>query len=295
MVSEKKPSRSNVLPVILILAGVLLLIGNFNWGLFWNVLQFWPLILVAVGVDILLAGRYRLAIIVGTLVIGALFYTGTVRFPGIQGVQTHQIEQTLENANKAVVHLQPSVGSVTIRSAAITNLAEGTIKTGTGERLVQDFRVTNEVAYLDLESKQQSTNIGNFGRQDRSWTLTLNNRVPLDLNIDSGVGRSELDLRTLQLEKLELSSGVGELIVTLPEQGRYEASLDTGVGTTTVNIPKGVAARITVSRGLGAVNVQGTFGQEGDVYTSPDYTTAEHQVKLSVSSGVGAVTIRTDR
>jgi hypothetical protein len=295
MVSEKKPSRSNVLPVILILAGVLLLIGNFNWGLFWNVLQFWPLILVAIGVDILLAGRYRLAIIVATVVLGALFYTGTVRFPGIQGIQTHQIEQPLENANKAVVHLQPSVGSVTLRSAAITNLTEGTIKTGTSERLTQDFRVANETAYFDLESKQQSTTFGNIGNQDRSWALSLNNRVPLTLNIDSGVGRSDLDLRTLQLEKLELSSGVGELIVTLPEHGRYEASLDTGVGATTVNIPKGVAARITVSRGLGAVNVQGTFSQEGDVYTSPDYETAESRATLSVSSGVGTVTIRTDR
>lgn len=291
MVSEKKPSRNNVLPIILIVAGILLLLGNLNWGVFWGILQLWPLILVGIGVDILLAGRYRLVIIVVTVLLGVLFYTGAVRFPGMQPGQTHQIEQTLNNASRAVVHLQPSVGELTIEVAPLTNLMEGTIKTGNGEQLIQDFRVSNDRAFFNLESKQQGTTVNSMGR-DRVWNLTLTNRVPLELRIDSGVGETHLNLRTLQLEKLELHAGVGELSVTLPENGRYEASVNAGVGTTTLTIPEGVAARMTVSRGLGGVNVHSTFNQDGDVYTSPDYATAESRVTLNVSSGVGEVSIR---
>jgi len=51
--------RRNLLGIILIVLGILFLLGNFNlfWWLHWG--NFWPLILVAIGVFIILSVRRR--------------------------------------------------------------------------------------------------------------------------------------------------------------------------------------------------------------------------------------------
>jgi hypothetical protein len=125
------------------------------------------------------------------------------------------------------------------------------------------------------------------------WDISLTTRLPLELNISTGVGRSDLNLRRLNLSRLEINSGVGETTVTLPASGRYEAEFSAGVGAATITLPANLAARIELSRGVGAVSVNGSFIREGDRYTSANYETASNRVDLSVSGGVGAIKITT--
>ena len=58
-VAKVRHRRRNLLGIILIVLGILFLLGNFNlfWWLHWG--NFWPLILVAVGLLIIVSARRR--------------------------------------------------------------------------------------------------------------------------------------------------------------------------------------------------------------------------------------------
>jgi hypothetical protein len=295
MIADRKLNQNYTLAIVLIAVGVLIAlmnVGVLNWFTTLSFLQLWPVVLIALGVNIWTSGKYPFAVILAALVVAAVLYVSGGSWFNAKATP-EQINQGLESASRAVVHLSPSVGSLDLKSKEMTNLLEGTVRTALGEKVSKSFRISNGVAFLDLQSEPRGNRINLFnGRQDRNWDLVISNRVPLELSIDSGVGRNTLDLRNVQLEKLDLSAGVGELVVTLPERGGYKAKLETGVGATTVIIPKSVAVHLTVERGMGAVSVTGTFTQEGNVYTSPDYATAENRAEVMVSGGVGSISIR---
>jgi len=301
--TQESPRRerrtSGALPIILILVGVLLLITNIgwlSWGTLFDVLNLWPVVLLAIGVDMLTRGRYRTAVLVGALVVGGVLYgyqrSGGRYLGGGGAAETHAIEHTLGGANGADISIGTGVSTLHIGSFSGGDvLVRGSVETRRGETLTDDFFRRGDQAVLQLRSEQSSGvgSLGVFGNQDRRWDLDLNEGVPIKLGIDAGVGRGQLDLRNLQLTDLRISAGVGEMTVTLPAQGAYSATLKAGVGATTVHIPAGVPTRLTVNTGLGAVSVQGDFERNGDVYTTPDYEGAARRADVSIQGGLGAI------
>ncbi|UCH25951.1 MAG: hypothetical protein JSV66_18870 [Trueperaceae bacterium] len=285
-----------VLPLILIVAGALLLVFNQGWLDFTALLpllRLWPLLLIAVGLDIFLRGRYRLAVVLGTVVVGALLLTVGVPGLKVQPAETHAIEVSLDGARQAEIDLGVSVSRLKIGALdSAETLLSGTVDTHRGEQLNRDFRTSGDTAIFSLRSERRGpARVTGPRGGDNIWDLRLSTSVPLELDIDSGVGRSDLDLSELQLKDLRMNTGVGESVVSLPGRGRFEASIETGVGATTIYLPSALAARIKIDSGIGAVSVLGDFERQGELYLTPDYDGAEHRVDLSVEGGVGAIRI----
>jgi hypothetical protein len=290
--------RREVWPYLLIGAGVLLLLSNLGWfslGMLWSLVSLWPVALIAVGVDVLTSGRYRTAVVVIALIVAAAWWSADLRGVGFgAGAERVAVAHTLDGARAAEVVLRLGVGEVTIDAgAARGELVSGTILAGRGETIVQRPSRSGDTARIEITS-QQSGPASITGADPRRWTLSLTREVPIALRVQSGVGRTTLDLRDGSLSALVFGAGVGETIVTLPASGGYGGEFDLGVGATTIRLPEAVEARITVRTGLGRANVAGTFSRAGDVYTTPGYDAAAPgaRVDLRVQGGVGAVTIQ---
>lgn len=280
-------------PFILIAAGAALLLWNLGW-VNWEVLDLYylvPLLLVAFGIDMLTRGRYRLFVVLGTVAALAFVQGSTAKTLGfgVASPEAVAVAQGIEGARSAEVVLSTGVSAVRVRSAASAQLlATGEIRPLRGEQIEQTFSVDEGVARLELASHGR---IRPFpGDNDGRWDLELTGRLPLALNVSTGVGEAILDISDLQLTSLAMSTGVGATRTTLPV-GSYAASVDTGVGAAAIRIPTGVAARVVASRGIGDVSVPASFQRDGNVYTSPDYHTAANRIELRVSTGVGAVDI----
>ena len=296
--SERRRNQV-VLPVILIVAGVLVFAANLGWlawGSLWSVLDLWPVLLIAIGADLLTAGRFRWIIVVLTIIVFALAMTGRVPWLGTGSVtgtaEVHEVEIPLGDADRADVVIRVGVSELSV-SSGDEDLIEGTVRTGPNESFTQEVDRQGDTAVVVLASEQRG--IGNIrGNVDRGWDLELAEDVPMDLSISTGVGRSRLDLREMILSGLRVDAGVGEMTATLPEprEGSYSASFDTGVGATTVRVPDDVPVRIAIDRGLGAVTARGGFESlGGDVYESPDYDDADERITITIDGGVGAITI----
>lgn len=294
---ERRP-RGSGLAIALIVVGVLILLANFglfDWFTLGRLASLWPVLLVAIGADMLTRGRYRLVVWGAAIVIGALLYAyGGVGFRGGAGgvaAESHAVVHPLAGARAAEVHLSTGVGTLRLSDVATgADLVQGTVWTGRGETLLDEFTRDGSTAVLRLAS-QQTSGLTLPRNERRSWDLRLTREVPIALDLNSGVGQVQLELQRLRLSSLNVQAGVGEVTVTLPDSGVYRADVKAGVGAVRITIPSGIAARVTVKTGLGAVHVNGTFTRSADVYETPDYATSSDRVDLRVEGGLGQITV----
>lgn len=289
-----------LLPILLIAAGVLLLLGRvglFDWSIAFGILQLWPLLLIAVGVDILTHGRYRAAVVLVTVLVGALLWRAPAWSPfGGTAAEVQTIEYPIDAATSADIDIEHGVGVLIIDDlgAGDERLLNGTIATGRGETFEAEYRIDDGVAQIDLRARQRGTGFSFGGRNDqRRWELELARGLPIDMTIDSGVGESTLDLRELILTAFDLDAGVGEVTIALPESGGYAGTVDAGVGEVTVRIPRDVEVSMEVETGLGGVDVRGSWVREGGSYRTEGYDGAsdDERIQLDLSGGVGQITV----
>jgi hypothetical protein len=278
------------LPVVLIALGALLLAVNYgllDLGFLLGVAQYWPLFVIAAGLDLLWRGRYRLALYGGAAALAIVLSLagGSV---GLGAGGAVEVAQGLEGARRAEVTLDTGVTDLRVAATASDLLASGSLTTGRGEQIRQSFDVRGDTARLTLAARNRSAFPISVGRGGR-WDLRLTDRVPLALRIDAGVGRTDLDLRGLRLESLDVNAGVGDVTVTLPSAGAYAVEIDGGVGEVLVRLPRAVEARVTIDEGIGGVNLPAGFARDGNVHTSAGFATAAVRAEIDIDGGVGGV------
>jgi len=298
-----KPQR-NYLPYILIIIGVLILLGNLGSGFdsvfraLGSLLNLWPFALIAVGVDLLTGGKYRAIVIAAAVVVALVFLFASPRFGGaMAGAGAPQdVRIALEDASSVEVLLDLGIADLTLGSRPMAGEAIGGVVTPSrAERFEQQWSRRGATLDVDLRSRSSRGpfNFGFFGvGEGGTWDLRLSENVPIDLEIDAGVGRSRLDLRRVRLTGFDLDAGVGAVDATLPG-GDYQASIEGGVGAITIRLPEGTPARVEVDTGIGGVSTDANFQRDGDVFTTPDF--AGTGVRLEIDAGVGQVRIETVR
>jgi hypothetical protein len=302
-------------PIVLIGGGVLLLLSNLGYisSTTWNVLlRLWPVLLIALGIELLFGRRSTAgAVISGLLilillggVIGAVFFVQQI--PMLSGLavlpewRTEQIEYPLGSIQQATVNIDWSSLPGTVRVLeGSANLIEGRIAYR-GD-LVFDVRVRGNQA--DVEIDQRFTGVW-FGPldvlrdADRRWVLGLSPNVGLDLRVNGGSGPSTLDLLGLQLNALDVDVGSGSIDLSLPAGVTFNATIDGGSGPLTVVVPSGTGVRVVLDSGSGPFHPSEQFAlvsgeRSGDaVWESADWQTAAEQIELRIDQGSGPVTIR---
>ena len=294
-----------VLPTLLIGAGIVFLLQNLGVlpeGIWYQIWRLWPLLLIAIGLDLLVGRRNPLIsvlIVLAVLVGGAAFIYSTTGFNWSNEVLTKEISVPLGGARSAEVTIESGVGQFTLDGDESTLLASGVFRYP--ERWSEPQQsVSSSGGIINLNLKQSGdenggTFIWNGPSEGAGWDVHLNSQVPTRLTVDSGVGETTLDLEEIDLAELTLRAGTGTIDVNMPETtglGTTRANIQGGVGSLDISIPESVEARIEVDSGLGAVDVDDRFRKEGDnVYVSDGYNSAQDKLDMEVHVGIGAVKI----
>lgn len=292
-------------PLLLIVAGVLFLLSNFGlldanvWRQLWRL---WPLLLVAVGLEILLGRRNpALSLLIILLVLGGglAFVYANSGFQARGNLTTIPVVETpINNLNSATINLALGVIQVNIDSS---NNDPSTLATGALQYYedqgppVQEFNSGGVLSTLSLRQNQQVGGFPFFGSgQSPRWDLHVNPNVSLDLRVNTGSGKSELDLSGLKLRSLDVNGGVGETTITFPSgTGLTTAKVNGGVGNLSLLIPEDVEARITVNKGIGNFNTDERFQQSGNIYQTRSFSNSANKLDLNLNLGVGSVEVST--
>jgi hypothetical protein len=295
---------SFVWPILLICFGIVFLLNNLgilSWDIWMTIIRLWPLLLIVVGLDILLGRRPGVWSIISVILIIGLFAAGAWLVQVTQAVwvgetYTQSISYPLDGADQAEVTINFGVGELDIgKSSESGILMEGELDVTEDESLNQEFTTQDGIAFLDLGSTgtqyYPSWMFNDWDDGNREWRLGLTGDIPIDLNIDTGVGQATIDLEGIQLEGLNIDSGIGETSVYLPSSGSFNAWISLGIGQLVVYVPEDLVVRIHMDAGLGSDSVSGDYIRSGDVHYSPDFDDIGEWVELYVDGGIGEVRV----
>ena len=309
---DRVRSSSVVFPLLLIGFGVLVLIyrevPNFHPGpVLW---KYWPLLLILVGAGMFFDRAQRnsdpehaphipIGSTIGTVaflvILAALLWhhrgdagSSWVSASSDSGHRSHEV-QTIDRkdakAARVVVHMP--AGELFVSGGA-EHLLDADFSQGSSWDAPNiDYSVDNGAGELTIN--QQSSNRF-MSNSDNIWKLKLNNELPIDLEIDMGAGKGELNLSKLDLTRLQLNIGAGQVNVDLTgERGKdLEANIHGGVGEAIVRLPKNVGVVANVHGGLGSVDVHGLTEEDGK-YINAAYGKAPHTLHLTVEGGIGHI------
>ncbi len=296
-------------PIILITAGVLLLLSNLGllpeaaWGRLW---QLWPVVLIALGIDVLFGRRSAGGALIGLvlilmLVVGVIlivFFGAYV--PGLVGVtsprlETEFLEYPLEGVETARVSIDWNQFPGTLEALDDSiNLIEAEVDY-VGD-LIFNTDVDQGQATVKLDTYSQGWNMNFTSWQEKRWVVRLNPAVLLDLELDASSARYVFDLSELMLSRLIVDASSGAIDLILPHDD-FVAEIEGSSGTIDLEIPRDVGVRIELERGSGAFNPDRRFSLvEGDrhddgVWETENYGAVDNNIMIQIDQSSGSIAI----
>jgi hypothetical protein len=292
-----KRSGSLLSPLVLIAAGVLLLLSNLGLvhGDVWpDLLRFWPVLIVALGLDLLL-GRPSFGAALGTLVfacfalaVGAgLFFLFA---PDAWTTERHALSYPVADAEAATITLSCERCAITIAEAAsAAQLIEGTVTARTDERLHQtsSLDASHGTATFSLTSEPRLPFRLAASRRDVPWEVRLNPGLPLTMSIATN-GALELDLRLFLASAIDITAGDEPCTLWLPD--RTDSTTNLTGDEIVLRVPDGVGVRILGATD-GRITTTGNFVQTEVGLESADYDLAAVRADILVRPGTGTITV----
>jgi len=285
-------------PFILVGIGLLFLLNNL--GLvqvsFWRLAAaLWPVVLIGVGLDLLI-GRRSSAGSLLALLLTALFFVGGALFVGVRPNtaalgDVQDIRYAPGPVAAADIRISASTGRLTLDSHGdVGVLVVGSVRLGSNEKLNEETGEKNGKAIYRLSSS--GVGVVGLSGNESVWNLRINGETPTDLDVETGIGETELHLARMQLTALKVDLGMGTTTITLPRSGTFTGEISGGIGKLVVRVPESLAVRIHVDTGIGRVQIGDGFSDLGDnVYLSSAAQTSGDLATLKVSSGIGQVVI----
>ena len=181
---QRTPYRSLFWPVILIGVGLVWFLANMNVIPNFNplaLLNLWPLLLIALGLDLLIGRRSAvIGLLIGLATVGGAIVL-LLAVPNLANgpqLTTDRFTEPLGSATSATVEINASAQPVTIHNLSDSaNLFEGVIAhTGT-----MDFSVSGGADRHITLSHRGGVDISffSFGSPSAKWDIGLNAKVPL--------------------------------------------------------------------------------------------------------------------
>jgi hypothetical protein len=291
-------------PIILIGVGSILLLTNLGviHGNPWTIIfQLWPVLLIALGLEILLGGstgwRAVVSALLGLALVGGVLWILIAQPPipglnfGNSNLQTTNISHPLNGVESARADLSFGAGTNKVYALSDSNnLIEGQLQTYSSPNF--SVSTSNDRATIVLGSGPVSVPAIFPMVSEEKWEVGLNPAVMYQIDLNVGVGQSTIDLTKLDISGGEINGGVGTSELYLPGDGKYRLDINGGVGTIRIYVPSNLAVRAEVNGGLGSFNRLPEMEEvRDDVYETPGFSSAEDAVTLIIDGGVGSISM----
>ena len=278
-------------PLLLIGGGILLLYNYYgpqSWVSWTQLIQFWPLFLIAAGIDVLFRDQSGWLIATGVVLTLALIAGSVWLFSAgieIPAQYTGIRENYSETSEYAEIDLALGLGELIISDQDSDQvLIEGNLTPSSMEDLLEQN--ANQVLY------HLKNNNPDFYPHTPRWELDLTNQLELDLFLKNGVGEMLLRLDGLMIDDLAIHQAVGRIVVGLPDSISGEILVKQALGSIWIEIPPGTRVAIDAQNGLSRINFPSDFELDNGFYTSPGAAEANADLLLVVEQAVGLVTVQ---
>jgi hypothetical protein len=215
--------------------------------------------------------------------------------PGETVTQTEAVE--LEGAESVRVHLQGGLGDLALEGGA-PDLFNGEFRYNMEQLVVAvDYSVSGDEGILTIQPESDRVTSIPTGDVVSEWDMQFAENVPLEMDVNLGLGDSDLDFSALTLSDLEISSGAGDVTVNVGRQTLERFDFNAGLGRVELVLPGGSVQRLDFEAGAGDVEIDLSGNWETDLDASIErglgnltLTLPEDVgVRVAVESGLGEV------
>lgn len=274
--------------------GVIFLLSNLGYlGIsVWElVFRFWPVLLIAIGIDVLIGRRasawaQMLAVVLALGLLGGLVWYAVSQPALGSRLETETISQPLQGAQSADLNLSLNAGQLLVSGGAPDGqLVAGDINVRNAAGVRKNSSLENgKLSYRLNEDGTAAWNVNNNSKT--GYDLKISSTVPLEFQSNLGAGEEQIDLTGVKVESLNVNLGVGQVVVTLPAEGSFRGSISGAVGELVVRVPKGLSATIDTHRAITGLSVSGLRRDGSRVISGTG-----SDVVLDVNMPVGSIRI----
>ncbi|MGV8879679.1 MAG: LiaI-LiaF-like domain-containing protein [Sphingobacteriaceae bacterium] len=311
--------------IFFIFFGVIFLLNNFgyidfNWE---NLFHYWPVFLIIVGVNLVLANNRSPWVIALKLIaiVGGLFFIvfGGFRQPEnrIFGWRTNPFggqrdDNTGRDSRVTKVEGRGNF-SEPFRSEtklARLNISGGATKYELNESTTDLFKAeTHEFygSYTLRHSRVDSVEVLDFNMNNannkRRWdfnkaksnkaVLQINANPEWEININTGAAELDFDLSKFKINKLQIQGGAASFDIKLGEPVRNtQVEIETGVSEIELKVPENVGCQIITATGLSSKDFKGFTSKEDNRYETENFDTASRKIFIHLKGGVSEFKVK---
>jgi hypothetical protein len=256
--------------VVLICAGSVLLLntsGQLAWGVWFDLLSWWPVLLIAWGLRLIFqntplhaVGLLGPALIVTTTILVASSYSGhaSTGWTDLSNADATAIDCPPPPAGEsATLRLQYAAGSVHVASEPSTAPGiKGSLRyDGPVPRRScsssGDLRLSRRGDWDDFNI------LVPFGRTYSAWETKLASSAPVDLHIQAAAAQIDADLRAFTLDHVEVSSAASQITLKLPPPTRRTGvTIEGAAMTVAITLPRAACFTLFRKRLLSSIDVE---------------------------------------
>ena len=256
---------------LFIVLGLLFLLVNFSAiNLDWeNIWQFWPVIIVLLGISILVKS------IVGSS----------------SDYSSNEYRETFDpSITNAALYLEGGAGNIKIGSITddliiakteCTNSNFDFIKTGTDNIAKLKFSI-REASYL-------FNNIKCISKVD----IALNEKPLWKLDLKLGAASTRLDLTKYKVEDIKMDLGAAKLDVKLGALSKHlNFKLNSGASQIEISVPEEVGCEIVANAVVSKKDISGFNKIKSDLYRTANFQETDKKIFINIDCGVSSITVR---
>lgn len=253
---------------MLLILGLVLLALNLGWlqiDLWVLAWRFWPLLLILAGLRLLIKPPLAYLAVAVVLLGGAVWAISyapeSIRSQLGAPDKTAEVQERQEfdealtgRLDKLTFKLDFGAANINLAALNEADRAYQAVFENAG-RINEDIERSSNTMTVELsQAKGQGMFWGGIARRA---DILLSPNMPLELEIDTGASKQDLDLSGLQLQKLKLDTGASSSTVKLGERASLlDAVVDAGASSLTLQVPASVGLKIIFDSGLTSNNFE---------------------------------------
>src|SRR5438552_16844686 len=254
-------NRGLLFPLLLIAIGAIVLLANvgvISSDALVRLGDLWPLLLVILGLQLILSQALprQQATLIGlaataVIVIAAVAHASLAPATNF-GTRQANVSDRLGGLTAATLDLGYSGATVNIQGA--TNLGDSLYQAHVeypGSDDPPTISLDHESGTLAIDEPSGFSPLRLIGAGRRHGVIALTDRIPWTIKVSGGVANAHLDLRRLQLAKVEISGGASRMDAQLPRpRGTAVIDISGAVSNLTLRAPADARLRVAVSGGV---------------------------------------------
>lgn len=284
--------------VVLLGLGTVLLLGNLHylpvnaWSL---LIRLWPVLLVAVGLDVAFGRRSAswnaiLRIGIGLLLVAGILWIALTS-PFGAGTKKVSFDQTLDGATESQLTFSMPAGKLELMGGAESDmLLSGFAGLPKNMNLDPDYSIpkdgrssltldANGVAFIPVDASTYP------------WNFKMNSEIPIILRTNAGAGNIDVDLSGVKVNEYSQEMGVGVTKVTLPCTQQTNAQIQVAIGSVELFIPKGCDVNINLDTGLVSQEIPADYIMTGDSIRNELAEESSSTLNVKVELAIGRLEI----